>query len=102
MQEYRGKSWLHVLASLTTPSFAKLIHVLPLASSLLGTGKRGETLALPLVGSFACSSLQMSLLVYGPSLLPSDSLQMCMTEAAAIPLQYQVSALAGGCRYLPR
>ena len=57
MQECRGKSWLHVLASLTTPSFAKLIHVLPLASSLLGTGKRGETLLLPLEDSFTHSAI---------------------------------------------
>ena len=52
MQEQRGKSWLHVFASLKTTSFAKLICVLPSASSLLGAGKRGETLAPPFVGSF--------------------------------------------------
>jgi len=68
-----------------------------LSSSSLSDGRHSVEVHASTVG--ADCSLQMSLLVYGTSLLPLESLQMCTTEAAALSLQYQVSALGGGCRY---
>eukprot|EP00573_Skeletonema_grethae_P000905 CAMPEP_0201689568 /NCGR_PEP_ID=MMETSP0578-20130828/3145_1 /ASSEMBLY_ACC=CAM_ASM_000663 /TAXON_ID=267565 /ORGANISM="Skeletonema grethea, Strain CCMP 1804" /LENGTH=89 /DNA_ID=CAMNT_0048174251 /DNA_START=1 /DNA_END=267 /DNA_ORIENTATION=+ len=56
-----------------------------LSSSSFSDGRRSVEVHASTVGD--CSS-QMSLLAYGILLLSSKSLQMCVEEAAALPLQY--------------